>query len=134
LLEDIGMLFLELPQVLLEDGVILLEFCIFCLENAVILSKLGVLRTQEFDVLGELRKFGLFSIPGFGGIGSLAFHHGRVLPQDSEVLLMLGHNLLEIGTFLFGLCKFLLQALRPVIGGRDLPYIAVQNRRPEESM
>jgi hypothetical protein len=121
LLEDIEMLFLELPQVLLENGVVLLEFCIFCLENVVILSKLGVLGAQELDFLGELRKFGLRSIPGFGGIGSLTFHHGRVLPQDSEVLLVLGHDLLEIGILLLGLYKFLSQALRPIVRGRYLP-------------
>jgi hypothetical protein len=88
--------------------VVLLEFCIFCLEDAVILSKLGVLGAQELNFLRELQKFGLRSIPGFGDIRSLAFHHGRMLSQDSEVLLVLGHDLLEIGTLLLGLCKFLL--------------------------
>jgi hypothetical protein len=87
--------------------VILLEFCVFRLENTEILPKLGVLGAQEFNFLGELRKFGLHSIPGFGGIRSFTFHHGRVLPQNSEVLLVLGHNLLEIDALLFGLCKFL---------------------------
>jgi hypothetical protein len=93
LLQGLEVLLLMLPQILLEDGMVLLEF--------------GVLGLQALELLRELGEPSLSAVPSHGGLGNLVLHHRRVLDNGEEDLILFGNSLLELGVFLFNLDKFL---------------------------
>jgi hypothetical protein len=105
LLKDLEMPLLYLPQILLEDGMILLESSMFSLKSGMTFLKPGIFGLQTLEPLGKLRQSLLCSISGLGGIRSLTLHHGRVLAENSEILLHLSYNLFKFGILPFNLLE-----------------------------
>ena len=106
------MLFLELPLILLEDGMVLLELDMFGL--------------QALDFLKDLGQFSHGSISGHGSLESLTLHHKRVFTKDQELLVFLGQSLIELGVLLLGFNELLSQVLYPLLCNLDLLGIIVQ--------
>jgi hypothetical protein len=58
----------------------------------------------------------------------------EVFPDNSEIIFMLGDRSFEPGVFLLCLRQLFLQVLCFIIGGRDLPKIAVEDGRSKEGL
>jgi hypothetical protein len=128
------MLLLELPQFLLKDGMVLLKLRMLSLQGSVTLLEGRVFSAHALELLGNCGKLRSGSISGFGGVRSLALHPRRVLSESSKVIFVFGDHHLKFSIFLFGLCQLLLHILFSVIVGRDLPEVAVEDRRSEEGL
>ena len=105
------MLLFELPQILLEDGMVLLE--------------LGVLGLQAFELLGELAEPGLGVVSSHGSLVSFTLHHRGEFAKIEKLLILSSQTLLELGILLFGLSKLFLQALCLNLRVQDLLKIIV---------
>ena len=115
LLEGRGMLLLELTQILLEDGVILLE--------------LNMFSSQACELFRKIAKFGFSLLPSHGSFRGLTFHYSRMLAKDSELLLHFCHSLLKLGILPFNYLEPLSRGprilgfgdfLRPLSQGPDV--------------
>ena len=119
LLKGRGMLLLKLIQILLEDGVILLE--------------LDMLNSQGHKLFRVFSKFSFCPLSSHGSIRGLTFHHNRVLGKDSELFLHLCHSLLELGVLLLDFFKPLCRGSN-LLDRRDLSKVAIYKQTLEKTL